>query len=69
MFNRIGFLRDISQRMNRLRKYFTEKVSKARNMIYTRGAPIKGSLVESLLKDVSLVPTVVSMMLALAIWN
>ncbi|KAG2037991.1 hypothetical protein BDR03DRAFT_933797 [Suillus americanus] len=58
MFNRVGFLHDISQRMNRLRTYFTEKVSKARNAIYMRGAPIKGALVESLLKDVSLVPTV-----------
>jgi hypothetical protein len=59
-FNRIGFLQDLSQRMKRLRTYFTEKVTQARNAIYTCGAPIKGDLVESILKPFSLVPTVVS---------
>jgi hypothetical protein len=60
LFNRTGYLRDTAQRMKRLRTYFAEKVSQARNAIYTRGAPIKGGLVESLLKPLSLVPTVVS---------
>lgn len=69
MFNRVGFLRDVSQRMNQLRTYVTNKVAKARDAIYMRGAPIKGALVESILKDLSLVPTVVSLMLALAMWN
>ncbi|KAG2754543.1 hypothetical protein P692DRAFT_201703806 [Suillus brevipes Sb2] len=44
--------------MKRLRTYFTEKVTQARNAIYTCGAPIKGDLVESILKPFSLVPTV-----------
>ncbi|KIK35833.1 hypothetical protein CY34DRAFT_35436, partial [Suillus luteus UH-Slu-Lm8-n1] len=58
LFNRTGYLYDIPQRMKRLRRYFAEKVSQARNAIYTRGAPIKGGLVESLLKPFSLVPTI-----------
>jgi hypothetical protein len=69
MFNRVGFLHDISRRMNQLRTYVAEKVAKARNAIYMRGAPIKGALVESILKDLSLVPTVVSVMLALMMRN
>ncbi|KAG1817488.1 uncharacterized protein BJ212DRAFT_1199727, partial [Suillus subaureus] len=35
-------------------------VSKARNAIYTHGVPIKGVSVESLLKEFSLVPTIVN---------
>lgn len=61
LFNRIGYAHDLSQRIKQLRTYFADKVSQARNAIYTRGAPIKGSLVEALLKPLSLVPTVVSM--------
>lgn len=60
-FNRIGYLQDLSQRMKQLRTYFTEKVTQARNAIYTCGAPIKGDLVESILKPFSLVPTIVSL--------
>lgn len=53
--------------MKRLRRYFAEKVSQARNAIYTRGAPIKGGLVESLLKPFSLVPTIVSLIVFYAL--
>jgi hypothetical protein len=60
-FNRIGYLQDLSQRVKQLRRYFTEKVTQARNAMFTCGAPIKGDLVESILKPFSLVPTVVSL--------
>ncbi|KAG2056611.1 hypothetical protein BDR06DRAFT_981320 [Suillus hirtellus] len=52
----------LSQRMKQLHKYFTEKVTQAHNAIYTCSTPIKGDLVESILKHFSLVPTINSFM-------
>ncbi|KAG2061622.1 hypothetical protein BDR06DRAFT_1042018 [Suillus hirtellus] len=57
-FNCIRYLQDLSQRMKQLHKYFTEKVTQACNAIYTCSTPIKGDLVESILKPFSLMPTI-----------
>jgi hypothetical protein len=47
-------------RFSQLRSYLRKKVFSAREAIYNLGIPVKGAAVERLLKDHSLVPTLVS---------
>jgi hypothetical protein len=47
-------------RLARTRQFLKDTVIAARNAIYKAGAPIKGAAVERLLKEFSLVPTLVS---------
>lgn len=60
-FWRLGFANDIKARISQLRPYFRAKIVAARDSIYRFGCPIKASAVETLLKEHSLVPTLVSM--------
>jgi hypothetical protein len=50
----------MSGRLARMRQFLKDTVIAARNAIYKAGAPIKGAAVERLLKEFSLVPTLVS---------
>ena len=59
-FYLLGLLTDLSQRMSRARLYLRDKVSAACNAIYNLGSPIKGTLPEGHLRDMSLVPMFVS---------
>ena len=59
-FHLLGLLTDLSQRMSRARLYIRDKVSAAHTAIYNIGSPIKGTLPEGHLRDMSLVPTFVS---------
>ena len=59
-FGRLGFTNDIKARISQLRTYFHAKIVAARDSIYYFGRPIKASTVETLLKENSLVPTLVS---------
>ena len=59
-FHQLGFLSDMSGRLSHVRTYFLQKVLDARWAIYELGKPLKSLVVERLLKDNSLVPTVVS---------
>lgn len=59
-FWRLGFANDIKARISQLRTYFHAKIVAARDSIYRFGRPIKASAVETLLKEYSLVPTLVS---------
>jgi hypothetical protein len=43
-----------------MRQFIKDAIIAARNAIYKAGAPIKGATVERLLKEFSLVPTLVS---------
>ena len=53
-------MNDIKARISQLRTYFHAKIVAARDSIYCFGHPIKVSAVETLLKEYSLVPTLVS---------
>ena len=46
--------------MSQVWSYLRNKIASAREAIYNLGMPIKGAAVERLLKDHSLVPTLVS---------
>lgn len=59
-FDRLGLKADISARINSVRLYLRDKIIVARDAIYKLGAPVKGAAAERLLKDFSLVPTLVS---------
>jgi hypothetical protein len=59
-FGRIGLHYDVSGRVARAYQSIKDTVIAARNTIYKLGTPIKGAAVERLLKELSLVPTVVS---------
>ena len=58
-FDHLGWLADAIARVKNARRYLASKIIAARNSIYKRGASIKGVAVEALLKELSLVPTVV----------
>ena len=60
-FSQVGWWNDIKARVSQARTYMQNKIVAARDAIYRRGAPIKGAVVERLLKDCSLVPTLVSL--------
>ncbi len=53
----LGIADDIAIRINNVRVFLLDQVTKARNFIYKRAKPINGVDVEDLLKDTSSVPT------------
>ena len=60
-FSQVGWWNDIKARLSQAHTYMQDKIVAARHAIYQLGAPIKGVTVERLLKDYSLVPTLVSL--------
>jgi len=60
-FSEVGRWNDIKARVSQARTYMQDKILAARDAIYRLGALIKGVTVERLLKDCSLVPTLVSL--------
>ena len=58
-FNRLGFHTDFMARLTCARSYLRDKICTAIHAIYKLGNPIKGTVVETLLKNLSLVPTLV----------
>ncbi|KIO10576.1 hypothetical protein M404DRAFT_129392, partial [Pisolithus tinctorius Marx 270] len=56
-FIRLRFASDLKRRLSHTRAYLRDKVCAARRAIYNLGNPIKGTTVERILKDYSLVPT------------
>jgi len=54
----MGLARDISQRLN-VRKFFLDKVLRARDWIYKKGGGVTSKAVEDILKPTSSVPTMV----------
>ena len=59
-FGSLGLVSDMKARLSQLRTYFRNKVASAREAIYNLSIPVKGAAVERLLKEHSLVPTLVS---------
>ena len=59
MFYRTGFLRDLTARLSRARTYLQDKIKLARHAIYVLGQPLKGTTAETILREQSLVPTLV----------
>ena len=57
MFHHTGLIRDLAARLSRARTYLIDKIRLTRQAIYVLGKPLKGSVVETILKDESLVPT------------
>lgn len=55
----LGLADDIAFRINNVRSFLADQVTKARNSIYKRAKPINGTDVEDLLKETSSVPTMV----------
>ena len=62
LFDRLGWLTDAIARVRDSHTYFTNKIAAARNSIYKYGVSMKGAAVEALLKELSLVPTVVGLL-------
>lgn len=60
-FDRLGFLSDASWRISKARTYIRKKIAMARAAIYNLGSPIKDTIPEAHLKNMSLVPTFVSL--------
>ena len=58
-FHRTGFLTDLAARLSHTRTYLLDKIKLTRKALYVLGRPLKGSMVETLLKGESLVPTLV----------
>jgi hypothetical protein len=50
-----------------MRQFLKDTIIAARNAVYKAGAPIKGAAVERLLKEFSLVPTLVSYLYFIAV--
>ena len=59
MFHHTGFIRDFSARVSHVRFYVQDKINLARRAIYIFGRPLKGTMVEAILKGESLVLTLV----------
>jgi hypothetical protein len=55
----MGTGRDLRARLTSIRTYFWTKVEQARNAIYKTGFAITSDWVENILKEFSLVPTIV----------
>ncbi|KAJ7794007.1 hypothetical protein B0H14DRAFT_2924590, partial [Mycena olivaceomarginata] len=53
----MGYVRDISARISKARKYVWDTISRARNFIYTSAFAIGSEKVNGLLKETSSVPT------------
>lgn len=60
-FGSLGLVSDLKARLSQLRTYLRNKITSAREAIYNLGIPVKGAVVKQLLKEYSLVPTLVSM--------
>jgi len=58
-FNHLGLLSDLKERLSHAQTYLRKVICDARRKIYELGKPIKGTAVEGILKDKSLVPTLV----------
>ena len=63
-FHCLGSLSDLKRRLSYARTYLREMVCAARRKIYELGNPIKGTAVKRILKDKSLVSTLVSQRLS-----
>ena len=59
MFHHTGFLRDLAARLSQARTYLVDKIKLVRHVIYVLGQPLKGTTAETILKEQSLVPTLV----------
>ena len=59
-FHRLGFLSDLAARISHARMHFLQKVLDARRAIFNLGKTLKSIAVERILKEKSLVPTMVS---------
>ena len=59
-FGRLGFVSDILSRLSHARNYLQSKIRSARHLIYQCGKAIKSVAIERILKEYSLVPTLVS---------
>ena len=60
-FLQVGWWNDIKAQVSQARTYMQDKIVATRDAIYWLSTPIKGVTVERLLKDYSLVPTLVSL--------
>jgi len=58
-FHQLGILTDLSARLTLVWTYLWNKIDKARWAIYQLGVPLKGVAVEHLLRNESLIPTIV----------
>ena len=58
-FHRLGFVSDIVARLTCVHEHCMPTILAARRLIYELGKPLKSLFVENLLKEKSLVPTVV----------
>ena len=56
----IGLVSNMSARLAKVRKYFSNRIRAAHDAIYKQGSPIKGTTPEHYLKPFSLVPTFIS---------
>ncbi|KIK80123.1 hypothetical protein PAXRUDRAFT_159519, partial [Paxillus rubicundulus Ve08.2h10] len=59
-FGCLGLCFDASSRLLKIQTYLQHKVKSARDAIYKQGIPIKGATVECILKEFSLVPTILT---------
>ncbi|KIM54424.1 hypothetical protein SCLCIDRAFT_136862, partial [Scleroderma citrinum Foug A] len=60
LFGRLGFVSDILSRLSQACNYLQNKIRSARHAIYQCGKAIKSVTIEQILKEHSLVPTLVS---------
>ena len=66
-FSHLGWLADTIARVKNAHRYLANKITMAHNSIYRHGVPIKGAAIEALLKELSLVPTVVGSVYSLIV--
>ena len=66
-FNRLGFHTDFMARLTCACSYLRDKICTAIHVIHKLGNPIKGTVVEKLLKNLSLVPTLVKLPFILSV--
>lgn len=59
-FPHLSLLADFTMRTAKIWQYFQDQVRCVHNLIYKSGSPIKGTILEHYLKNLSLVPTFVS---------
>jgi hypothetical protein len=60
MFSSLGHVKDMKNRINRLRVYVEANIAKARGFIYLSGNTVDGGKVEETLGEGSWVPVLVS---------
>ena len=58
--DKMGLARDIHLRLTNVRRFFLDKVRKAREWIYKKGGGVTSKGVEDILKETLSVPTIVS---------